>query len=275
MEAEVYAFLLAESPATGYRIAGGIGKPAANTYKAIESLASKGAVIVDEGQSRLCRAIPPDELLARLERTFRAQRDMALAALTNPPDSSADDRVYQIKSPDQVLERCRRMIGGAREIVLADLFPDALAELAPELQDAAGRGLRVAVKAYLPAALDGVEISVQPDGESVLARWPGRWLNVVVDGAEYVLAFMSADGARVHQAVWSGSAYLSWVYHSAFGAELALASLARMIAEGADLPELAAWLTRHRKSMGPDAPGYRALVARFKNTTAGSPGANS
>jgi len=57
LEAEIYAFLLQESPATGYRIAQAIGKPAANTYKAIQSLEQKGAVIVEAGSSRMCRAI--------------------------------------------------------------------------------------------------------------------------------------------------------------------------------------------------------------------------
>ena len=68
LEAEIYAFLLQESPVTGYRIAQAIGKPAANTYKAIQTLELKGAVIVDEGSSRMCRAVSADELLNRLGR---------------------------------------------------------------------------------------------------------------------------------------------------------------------------------------------------------------
>ncbi|MDO8629132.1 MAG: helix-turn-helix domain-containing protein, partial [Phycisphaerales bacterium] len=59
LEGEVYAILVAESPATGYRVAQAIGKPVANTYKAIESLERKGAIVVDDGESRLCRAVPP------------------------------------------------------------------------------------------------------------------------------------------------------------------------------------------------------------------------
>jgi sugar-specific transcriptional regulator TrmB len=274
LEAEIYTHLLGESPATGYRIASGIGKPAANTYKAIESLAAKGAIIVDEGQSRLCRAIPPEELLTRLERTFRAHRDLALESLTSLPGSSGDDRVYQIKSSEQVLERCRQMIAGAEQIVLADLFPGALADLAPELESAAGRGLRIAVKAYRSVTLDGVEVSVDPAGERVLARWPGRWLNLVVDGAQYVQAFLSADGTQVHQAIWSGSAYLSWVYHSALGSEFALSALAAMLSRKAGPEQLKQWLERHQEQMGPDAPGYRALLARFGNGSTGKSGAD-
>src|SRR5262249_37024015 len=89
LEAEVYIALLRASPATGYRVAQSIGRPVANTYKAIESLQHKGAVLVDEGASRLCRAVPAEELLAQLERTFRRRRQTAadaLASLQAPPD---------------------------------------------------------------------------------------------------------------------------------------------------------------------------------------------
>jgi sugar-specific transcriptional regulator TrmB len=66
LEAEVYVCLVQDSPATGYRVAQAVGRPVAGIYKTIESLANKGAVVLDDGESRLCRAVPPAELLARL-----------------------------------------------------------------------------------------------------------------------------------------------------------------------------------------------------------------
>src|SRR3974377_860031 len=74
LEAEVYVFLLQEWPAPGYRGAHALGKPVANTYKAIESLQNKGAILVDEGANRLCRAVPAEELLSQLERNFQRFR---------------------------------------------------------------------------------------------------------------------------------------------------------------------------------------------------------
>src|SRR5262245_33241006 len=65
LEAATYAYLVQHSPATGYRIAHGIGKPIANTYKAIESLARKGAVVIEQTGNRLCRAVSPEEVLER------------------------------------------------------------------------------------------------------------------------------------------------------------------------------------------------------------------
>ena len=263
LEADVYAFLLGHSPATGYRIATGIGKPVANTYKAVASLADKGAIVIEEGESRLCRSVPPRELLGRLERDFRSRQKRAMRVLAHLPGAPADDRVYQMRSAEQVFERCRRMLSEAREIVLADLFPQTLEALRPDLERAAERGLRVAVKAYAPTTIEGVDLSVDPLGESTMARWPGQWVNLVVDGAQYLLAFLTADGRQVYQAVWSGSAYLSWVYHSAFGSEFALAALGQKLAAGAPIEDLTRWLTEHHARMGGEAPGYRALRERF------------
>ena len=70
LEAEIYTYLLGNSPSTGYGIAKGIGKPAANTYKALESLHNKGAILIDDSETRLCRSVPPDELFDSIERRF-------------------------------------------------------------------------------------------------------------------------------------------------------------------------------------------------------------
>src|SRR5688572_12935020 len=82
LEASIYAFLLTESPTTGYRIAQGIGKPVANTYKGIQALQSKGAVLIEDSDTRLCRAMPPDEVLGQLERGFQERRQLVSQALS-------------------------------------------------------------------------------------------------------------------------------------------------------------------------------------------------
>src|SRR5882724_6196485 len=81
LEAGIYTTLLRKSPITGYGIAKELGKPAANTYKAIESLQTKGAIIVDDGESRLCRAVAPEEVFGQLERSFADNKKRAEAAL--------------------------------------------------------------------------------------------------------------------------------------------------------------------------------------------------
>src|SRR3954447_24395728 len=98
-EAAVYAYLVQHSPATGYRVAQGIGKPVANTYKAIASLEEKGAVLVDPSSTRPCRAVPPEEFLARLEGQFQERRTRAARALSEvraAEPEEEDARVYPL-----------------------------------------------------------------------------------------------------------------------------------------------------------------------------------
>ena len=103
----------------------------------------------------------------------------------------------------------------------------------------------------------------QPGGRDVIGRWPGQWVNVVVDGREHLLALLTRDGAGVHQAVWSESPYLSWVYHSAVAGELVLADVERRIGEGASAKELRGVRESFRRIVASDAPGFKELVRRF------------
>src|SRR5262249_42976736 len=233
LEAEVYVSLLQHSPATGYRVAQSIGRPVANTYKAIESLQQKGAILVDEGASRLCRAVPAEELLAQLERGFQRRRQEAAHALASLRAAPEDDRVYQLQSVEQVFERCRRMLQGCEQVAVLDVFPKPLEELRPDIEAVVRRGVRIVIKAYAPAALPGADVVVHAQGRVSLRGWPGQWLNGVTDGREHLLAFLTSDLRGLYQAVWSGSAYLSWVYHSAVAAEAILAALMRDLEEGA------------------------------------------
>ena len=220
IEALVYAFLVQGEAATGYRISHAIGKPTANTYKAIASLVQQGAVQVDEGGNRLIRAVPPDELLAGLERRSREKREAARAALARRSSATADERIYALRARDQVFERARAMLGRAREIVLADLFPGPLDLLAAELEGAVSRGVRVVVKTYGRRDLRGVAEVVEPDSRRALTEWPGQQLSLVVDAEEHLFALFDPALEAVHQAVWSRSTFLSCLHHNHVAMEL-------------------------------------------------------
>jgi len=263
LEAEVYVFLLQEWPATGYRVAQAIGKPVANTYKAIESLQNKGAILVNDGANRLCRAVPAEELMAQLERSFQRARQQAVQALSTLHGDQDDDRIYQLRSLAQVLERCHQMLDRAEQLAVLDVFPGPLDELRSALQSTAQRGVKVVLRAYQPAVVAGAEVFVDPRGATVLKRWPGQWLNLVIDGQEFLLAFLNSEGTDVHQAVWSGSAYLAWVYYSAVRCELSLGELEHLLEQGATAAELRRAVARHRSLFKADLGGYRKLFDRF------------
>jgi len=263
LESKIYAYLSENSPATGYRVAKAIGTPTANTYKAIQSLQDKGAVIIEDGTNRLCRAVATEEFLDRLERRFSDLKTQARKELAKLKPAPEDERFYYLQTSDQVFERFRTMLAKCERVALLDLFPLTLDEIRRDIESAASRGIRVAVKVYQPCEVPGAQVVIAPKGEGTIRRWPGQWANGVVDGREHVLAFFSRDGARVLQAVWSTNAYTSWVYHSGLMFELlhgALLEGFRGLKAKGPLPE------RYKRLdviKGADLPGYRTLLERF------------
>lgn len=221
LEAAVYIYLVENSPATGYRVAHDVGKPVANTYKAIESLHQKGAVIIDQsGENRRVRAIAPQELLDQLGEAFHQRHATATEALSQLQPGDQDFGVFTLSNAEQVFARASQMLDRAGEVVLADLFPLSLSRLRAKLEETADRGITVVVRIYEPTTLEGVETVASPRGPELIQRWPGQWLNLVVDGEECLLSFLTRDTQQVHQAVWSASPFLSLVYHISFAWEI-------------------------------------------------------
>jgi sugar-specific transcriptional regulator TrmB len=261
LEAEVYACLARESPATGYRVAQTLGKPVAGIYKTLESLVNKGAVMVEEGTSRLCRAVPVDELLGRLERAFRERKLAAERALAELPEAPEDDRVYQLRSLEQAFERCRGMIDGAERVVVVDGFLIPLERLRPELEGAAARGVRVAVLTYDDADFAGARvIRFGQQNHPLVTTFPGSWLNLVVDGSELLLAFLSRDAERLQLAVWTRSPFLAWSLHAYMISEF---NYITTLNDPETPPETREVAKRHRRFYPLDVPGYQRLLHRL------------
>jgi len=260
LEAEVYVFLLRESPATGYRVAQAIARTAANTYKAIESLEARGAIMVEESESRLCRAVSPRELLSGLEATFRRHRTDAAETLSKVLTDYSDDRVYQLKTPTQVFERCRTILAEARQVVLVDSFPKPLDELRATIAKAIARGVRVAILAYEPAEMPGAAVVLNHQAPIVRSRWAGHWVNIAADSAEHVNALLTPDLSGVVHATWSASAFLSHLYHCGLLGELAMSAVHAAVRARRSPEAIARVLRDVGRFEHQDTPAFAALT---------------
>lgn len=221
IEALVFCELTRLGPSTGYRLAKAVGKAAANTYQALDALSQKGAVLVDEGESKVWRAVPAAELIAALQARFEHRSQTALSALQTLKAPEAEARLYALKTPDQVLARARAMIAAAREVILFDLFPQPFAALEPDLARAATQGVRVVGQIYEPQATT-VAAVLQKTAPSQLAAWPGLQVTIVADAREHLTALISRDGERCRHGAWSDSVYLACIQHSGLAAEVVL-----------------------------------------------------
>lgn len=233
LESEVYAFLLGEAPATGYRIAQGIGKPAANTYKAIQSLERKGAVTVEEDEGRQVTPVPAPELLARLGKRYESDRKAALAVLKKASAPVvATPRLVTFAGTEAALAAARGILSGASGHVLVHGHDEYLEELRPEIEGAAGEAA-VYVLGHGGVGLAGVEWI--PPRSDVGAGWV---LEIAVDLRSGLLATAGSEGGELAGVVGADHPFGAEV-HRLLAAQMALAEVARLLGEDAGRKRIA------------------------------------
>jgi sugar-specific transcriptional regulator TrmB len=246
LEAEVYLALLREPGATGYRVAQLTGKPAPNSYKALDALRAKGAALLDDSAgSRSYAAVPIGEYLDGMKRGLDSRKqeiEQALKGIATPP---AQGGLYKLTAVEQVYERARGLLECARRVALVDVFPGPLEELRPDIARAAKRGVSVFVKAYRAVEVPGCDLIAPAEGDAPdLAIWNGDWLNVSVDCNEAVLAFLKPGETGVNEAVWSRNAYLGLMIYNGMLHELMLTRLLQMLRRDMTRKEMAPEITR-------------------------------
>jgi sugar-specific transcriptional regulator TrmB len=244
IEALAYTYLVANPSSTGYRVARGIGKPTANTYRALESLSRKGAVLQDRGATPSFRALTPDDLLARLEHDFMKRKSAAAEKLASLQPDEGDERIYALSSPDQVLTRARIVLASARRLVLMDMTAHAVA-LENEIAEARTRRVRVLVR-------KSVRPQASPHRDTFEGAHPAPGtlpsLRMVVDAREVLLAAFDHDETRVREAFWTRSAFLARSMHDAIASELCCARIEAMLADGLSVDEVEAVVEEWRET---------------------------
>jgi sugar-specific transcriptional regulator TrmB len=264
LEAEVYVYLLANQPATAYAIGKKLACPTANVYKAVEVLARRGAVLVEDGDNRLCRAVPVGEFLERVNREFSGKTKTVADALAGLERQSEDERVYRLESAPQLLERCRQMLEERCErCAVVDAFPRALQAILPSIQIAIRRGVTVYVEAYEPIRIAGADIALTELGGEVLAQWRSEQLNVIIDGRESLMGLLDTGLTQVHQGLWTNSRYLSVLMHSGRLAEHTLVRLRALAAARQSAAEFGRVLANHPFLLDTDVPGHGEMLERY------------
>lgn len=259
VEARVYVHLVENGPATAYRVARDLGQLVPRVYQAVDALRTTGAVEVEEGDPRRARAVPPAEVLAATASRFHQRRSAAATALAALRESPADEGVYTLSSRDQAVERARSMITSASKVVLADLFPGVVDLLREDLAKVSARGVPVAVLTYADTSIEGVRIVGDDRREKIRTRWPGQWLNIVVDGAEVLLAYLDDLATTLRQGIWTRSPHVAWVTHSGLVSEIALAELTAAVDAGASNAQLKRRLSALAPYKAIDTAGAAAL----------------
>jgi sugar-specific transcriptional regulator TrmB len=261
LEAMTYVALLKNGPSTAYSIAKSIHRPASNAYRVIESLVAKFLVVVEDGKKKRFRALPYEQMLSALSERFKTNQDLVASALSDLQSVEEDDSVYRLNSPEQVFDRCRSALENAAELVLIDAFPGPLSGLVPYIESALDRGVEIMVKAYLPIEIPGAEIILDYRGDSVLETWDSQWLILVADGNESVQASFEPDGLELRQAIWTGSAFHSWITYGGLVSEMRVDLIGQLLEQGGDIEAVRRVMEMGKPARGRSLPGRRRLLA--------------
>jgi sugar-specific transcriptional regulator TrmB len=260
LEAEVYTHLLRHSPATGYAIAKGLGRHKPNVYEALTTLEAKGAVLVDDGEIRLYRAAPSEELMRQIDRRFQKSREHAITMAKTLEGEKPDHRIYHLSTWDQVQERGFAMLSSCQDVAFLELDPWPLEAFREIVEMTAARGVRTTARIYEDARLPGVMTIVSPFTSEFERCSAVQMMTLIVDGTQFLMALVTPEDRTVHQAVWSESPFLSYQCFSFMNTDLLYYSLRPLLESVGSLEELRREVKRleERFPVGEDT-GYRGL----------------
>ncbi|GEM_PF-341889 len=283
LEARVYLHLLRAGPDTAYATAKAIGKPVANCYKSVEALERKGAVEVEEGEPRIVRATGPGELTSRLRKVSERRLGEAERELSRLDAAAGDDRVYQLRSAQQTVERARQLVAGAERTIVFDAFPSVAQALAPALTEAASRGVAVVGIVYEAVDAAGCELIEHTEGALVTELIEGEHLLLCADASSALLALLhrprpddaasGPDGrgsvwpeaGGVHQAVFTASPFVAWHLHDNLHHQLFTYAVRESLSDRPEvLDAMRAVYDRRLRRIAPvSSPGFGELLSRY------------
>ncbi|TMP38121.1 hypothetical protein CWB96_22535 [Pseudoalteromonas citrea] len=214
LESDIYCYLLRHGLSTGYSIAKGINKPAANVYKALDTLSQKGGVVASQGASKSYNATHWKELLNSHQKQFEKGLDDLSDKLKLIEKQEADEQVYQVDNYAQVIDHTIDLIKSAKKVVLADIEPDAIPLFEPALVEAANRGVEVRIKAYEEVELVGVHVTLRRHGLDIYKKTTDVSFTICIDGNEFSTAMLAPNNLKVIQAFRSQSALMNSIVHN-------------------------------------------------------------
>jgi sugar-specific transcriptional regulator TrmB len=193
-EAQIYTFLLQSPHSTGYEISKGLGLPRANTYQALETLASKEHITAVSQDPVRYVAMPSALLLRRIQEETRRRcqaLEQHLAALEQP---EVPGHFWELRERGRIEHRLVELIDAAQERIAASLWVEDLERLTEPLRAARERGCAVILNLFGEASVDFATIYRHETPEKVIG---GHVVSLAVDFAEALVASLDAPASGV------------------------------------------------------------------------------
>ena len=146
-EAKAYVALLSIGTANAYSISKASGIPRSRIYDILESITSRGVVMVEETSDNVKNytALPSNVFLERIRSEWNSTYNDVEEELKliETKDKKEDIYVSTVKGEKNILTFCRTLISDAKNRVVISIWNDMYTELLPDLQLCIERGCGV------------------------------------------------------------------------------------------------------------------------------------
>ncbi len=153
-EAKVYLALLKIHPSSAYTVSRDSGVPHSRVYDITRRLIMKGYAISEGTNPELFTPLSPDDLLDKLRRDTVRLTERAGEKLRKMDFRADFDPVWNLRSRDEVLDRCSILIAGAKRHIFIGLWEEEFKVLEGKLRQAQNRGVRVFILLYGESRID-------------------------------------------------------------------------------------------------------------------------
>lgn len=215
LETTIYIWLLKNNRSTGYGIASQINKPVANTYKALNSLEKKGAVISDNSSNnKYFSSVNVEEFLNKIEREFRNTKEQIIEEANKLQVQQESGGIYEIQSAEHAFEKAINMINSAETTLLVDCFPAPLNKINAPLTKKSGKGINIFLRNYCDTKIKNVNQICLKNPELPDEGPGGEWMVILKDTTESLIALFTKDGKELKHCIWTKDSFLSFVLFS-------------------------------------------------------------
>lgn len=197
-EARAYLALLRGGRQKGYEVAKASGVPRSMVYQALERLVTRGAAYrIEDKEGVFYGAVPPEELLSRLQRDVMGKLSRAKESLSRLTPERPAEAIWRVRGPDRTLTEALSLVEQAQGALTLSLWQEQLDALHDALLNARERGVRIRLVLFGDRAdprLGKVYYHHFVDPKVVEGRLRARLFVVVRDHQEVVVGNLSSQG---------------------------------------------------------------------------------
>jgi predicted transcriptional regulator len=195
-EARAYLALLQSGAQTGYQVAKASGIPRPNIYPVLARLVQRGAVnkVEAKGAARYT-ALPSDQMLRNVERSFSVQAQRARQTMAALEESQADEQIWNITGYDQILDRAQLVIDEAKHHLLVGVWSNESRRLGESIAAAEQRGVEITTLCTQGCSQECGGCTGRLYRYNLEGNLAPRTLIVVRDGEELLVGQCYSDGS--------------------------------------------------------------------------------